>query len=320
MTDFLDGKKIVIFGGSGFIGRHLINNLCRYSCYVEIVTRKTKKLNEIRFLGGLGQVKVTSISDYKEKYISEIIHDTDVVVNLIGILFEKKSNEFLTVHKEIPGIIAKVCKFKKVESLIHISALGIDKNKFSKYASSKLEGEKEVKNEFSNSIIIRPSVVFGKEDNFINLFSKISKISPFLPIIGTPKIEYRKNTIFPKIDFKRGVNFQPVYVGDLAKFIINTINEKNKIYDLAGPNVVSFQEIIKLILKNNKRKRLCLPIPLILASFIAYFLEKLPYPLLTIDQVKLMNNDNVSNKGFKNLIKKVANPKSLEVILPTYIR
>jgi len=318
MTMNFDGKKITIFGGNGFIGKTLISKLCAFSCRVEVVTRKKKNHNDLRFLGGLGQVNVAVINKFNEKEIQEIISDSDIVINLIGILFENKKQKFENVHVEIPKMIANVSKKLQIKYFIHLSALGVDKNTVSKYALSKRKGELEIIKIFSNSIIIRPSVVFGSEDNFINLFSKMSVFLPILPLLGTPNIVYKKK-YFPEIDFKHGVNFQPIYVGDLADYIISTFGKKKLILDLAGPNIFSFKEILKLICKAKKIRRLLIPVPLFLAKILAFFLEKLPTPLLTIDQVKMLNDDNVSKEGYENLEKIIKHPKSLNIILPTYI-
>ena len=315
----ISGKKITIFGGNGFIGKTLINKLCEHTCIVQVVTRKNKNYNDLKFLGGLGQVTVVQIKNFNENEIKEIIYDSDVVINLIGILFENKKQQFEHVHVEIPKLIAKVSKELKIKNFIHLSALGVDKNSDASYALSKRKGELEIIKIFPDSVIVRPSVVFGNNDNFINLFSKMSTFSPILPLLGTPVIKYKKN-FFPDINFKKGVNFQPIYVGDLADFIISILGKKKLLLNLAGPNILSFKEILKLICEAKKIKRLIIPIPLFFAKFMAYFLEKFPTPLLTMDQVKMLSNDNVSKEGLLNLEKSVRYPKSLNIILPTYVR
>ena len=317
MTINFNRKKVVIFGGSGFIGKNIISRLSKYSCSVDVVTRKIKKYDKLKFLGDLGQINILQIKEFNEQNIYKLIKDSDIVINLIGILYEKKYQKFNYVHIEIPKTIAKVVKKLNIKSFIHLSALGVDKNIKSDYAKSKFLGEKEIKSIFPNVIIIRPSVVFGSEDNFINTFINISKISPFLPVIGTPKINIQ-NFKTAKIDFSDGVKFQPVYVGDLSSFILSVISKKKKTYDLAGPNVLKFEEIIRLILKIGNRTRICIPLPLFIASCIAFFAEKLPKPFLTLDQIQLLKFDNVSSDGFQHLQSVVKYPKSLELILPTY--
>ena len=187
-------------------------------------------------------------------------------------------------------MIAKSAKTNKVRSFIHLSALNVNVIKDSKYALSKYNGEIELKKEFLNSVIVRPSVVFGKGDNFTNFFSNMSKFSPFLPLIGTPLIKLSKN-IFKIFNFEKKVRFQPVYVGDLSKFLIKMIDQKNKTYEISGPSIKSFSQIFDLILQAKKRARIYIPLPFFIARIMAFFLELLPGPLLTRDQIKLLKYD-----------------------------
>ena len=319
MSIQFDGKKITVFGGSGFIGKHLINKLSKYNCSIEIVTRKSTNNKELKFLGGIGQIDVIVSNNFEENHLQELLKNSDIVINLIGILYEKNNQRFEDIHSHIPKILARVSKKMGVKKFIHLSSLGIDKNLHSKYALSKLDGEKNIRSEFHDSLIYRPSVVFGDNDSFINLFSEIANYSPIMPVIGTPVIDFDKR-ILPKFKFTDGVKFQPIYVGDLVEFILKTSSKKEKTYDLAGPNIVSFKEIMQLILITKKKKRILLPVPLVMARFMSFFMEKLPKPILTSDQVILLKNDNVSKTGFENLKKEINFPKSLEIIIPTYIK
>ena len=313
----LRGKRVVVFGGSGFIGSHLVNHLCEEACEIKIITRKKKSQNNFFFANEPGQVSFEEI-DYNQPTINKAISNYDIVFNLIGILSENKKSKFKFVHTEIARMIAKGAKINKVKSFIHLSALNVNVIKDSKYAQSKYNGEVELKKEFPNSVIVRPSVVFGKGDNFTNFFSNLSKFSPFLPLIGTPSLKFSKN-ILKTFDFEKKVRFQPVYVGDLSKFLIKMISQKNKIYEISGPSIKSFSQIFDLILKQKKRTRLYLPLPFFIARIMAFFLERLPGSLLTRDQITLLKYDSISKKGLKNLKTVVTNPLSMETSLKTYL-
>ena len=317
MSSNLRGKRVVVFGGSGFIGSHLVNHLCEEACEVKIVTREKKLQKKIFFANEPGQVSFEEI-DYNQSAINKAVSNYDVVFNLIGILAENKRSKFKFTHVEIPRMIAKSAKTNKVRSFIHLSALNVNVIKDSKYALSKYNGEIELKKEFLNSVIVRPSVVFGKGDNFTNFFSNMSKFSPFLPLIGTPLIRFSKN-IFKIFNFEKKVRFQPVYVGDLSKFLIKMIDQKNKTYEISGPSIKSFSQIFDLILQAKKRARIYIPLPFFIARIMAFFLELLPGPLLTRDQITLLKYDSISKKGLSNLKTVVSNPQSIETVLKTYL-
>ena len=313
----LRGKRVVVFGGSGFIGSHLVNHLCEEACEIKIITRKKNFQNKFFFANEPGQVSFEKI-EYNQTAISKAIGNYDIVFNLIGILSENTKSKFKFVHTEIARMIARGAKINKVKSFIHLSALNVNVIKDSKYAQSKYNGEVELRKEFPNSVIVRPSVVFGKGDNFTNFFSNLSKFSPFLPLIGTPSLKFSKN-IFKTFDFEKKVRFQPVYVGDLSKFLIKMISQKNKIYEISGPSIKSFSQIFDLILKQKKRTRLYLPLPFFIARIMAFFLEFLPGPLLTRDQITLLKYDSISKKGLSNLKTVVSHPLSIETTLKTYL-
>ena len=317
MNERISGKKVVVFGGKGFIGSHLVNLLCKQSCQVDIITRDDNKKLDF-FLGSEpGQVCVKKVVEFSENKLDNLVKHADVVFNLIGVLYETKKNTFTDVHVNIPGEIAGASKRNGVRNFIHLSALNIDKSVTSLYSKSKLSGEEVVKEKFPNCVIIRPSVVFGKRDSFTNLFLRMSNFSPFLPLIGTPEI--KKKGLIPILNFSKKVKFQPIYIGDLVSFMINTCLLKKKIFELSGPTVQSFDQIFDIILKVKNRKRLYIPIPFFLARIIALFMEMIPKPPLTRDQVRLLQYDNVSSKGFDNLKKIVKNPSSLKTIAETYL-
>ena len=313
----ISGKKVVIFGGTGFIGSHLANILCRNACQVDIITRSNKKKLDF-FLGNEpGQVRIIKIESFKKDFLDDLIEGADIVFNLIGILYETKTNSFENIHVDIPREIASSASRVGVRNLIHLSALNIEKSTESVYASSKLRGESAVKEKFSGCVIVRPSVVFGKRDNFTNLFYKMSKISPILPLIGSPEIKFR--SFLPSINFNKKVKFQPVYVGDLVLFLINICIQKKKLFEISGPIIQSFDQIFDAILDSKSKKRIYIPVPFFFANILAFIFEFLPYPLLTRDQVRLLHKDNVSSKGLANLKQFVKNPSSLRSIVGSYL-
>ena len=317
MNEKISGKKVVVFGGKGFIGSHLVNLLCKNSCQVDIITRDDD--NKLDFFLGSepGQVRVKKIEEFSETKLDHFVKNADIVFNLIGILYETKKNTFSDVHVNIPREIADAAKKNGVRNFIHLSALNIENSVTSSYSNSKLSGEEVVKEKFPNCVILRPSVVFGKRDSFTNFFLSMSNFSPFLPLIGTPEI--KKKGLIPVLNFAKKVKFQPIYVGDLVSFMINTCLLKKKIFELSGPTVQSFDEIFDIILKVKKRKRLYVPIPFFIARVLAFFMEMIPNPPLTRDQVRLLKYDNISSKGFDNLKKVVKNPSSLKTIAETYL-
>ena len=201
MNSNLRGKKVVVFGGSGFIGSHLVNHLCDKACEIKIVTREKTSGKNFFFANEPGQVSFEEI-DYNQTAINKALTNYDIVFNLIGILSENTKSKFKFVHTEIARMIARGAKINKVKSFIHLSALNVNVIKDSKYAQSKYNGEVELRKEFPNSVIVRPSVVFGKGDNFTNFFSNLSKFSPFLPLIGTPSLKFSKN-ILKTFDFEK---------------------------------------------------------------------------------------------------------------------
>ena len=318
MRTKLSGKKVLIFGGGGFIGSHLVKHLCKESCQINIISRDTKKNLPLFFANEPGQIKIKKINTFNQQEVDNLVEGCDIIFNLIGILAESKKNKFGFVHCKIPEMIAKSAQKKNIRNFIHISALNVNKIHSSSYANSKFLGEKKIREIFPNSLIIRPGVVFGKGDNFTNFFSSISNFSPFLPLIGTPEINF-SNGILKSFNFTKRVKFQPLYVGDLVKFMIHVYHEKNKIYDLVGPVVKSFAEIFDVILKHQGKKRIYLPLPFFAAKIVAFFLETLPNPLLTRDQINLLHHDSVSAKGLVNLKKVVKNPASMETIVKNYL-
>ena len=298
-------KVACIFGASGFIGRHLIRRLTKKDFRIIVATRSPYLHGYLKPLGNPGQIDLEKINLFDEERLRTLIKNSDVVINLVGILHETKKQKFEDVHAKFPDLLSKLCSELNVKKLVHISALGINETVRSQYMQSKLKGEKSILNNFKRSVILRPSIIFGPEDKFFNRFASLAEFFPALPLIGGG-LTY----------------FQPIYVGDVAKSIV-TILEKEEInkniYELGGPQTFTFKELMEILLKQIKKKRLLFPIPWGLAKFQARILQILPNPLLTIDQVEMLKYDNIVTNKYPTLKNLEINPKTIESILPDYI-
>lgn len=297
-------KKILIFGGSGFIGSSLTKQLLEQKHQVCVVC--SNKGNAIdKFSSDLLELEIKVIDIFNEDEIVNLVKDYDVIINLIGKLFEAKKGDFAKFHHEFPKLLSQSISSK--QHLIHISALGIEKSsKTSIYAKTKLDGQRTIIKNCKNYNIIKPSIVFGNHDNFFNLFSKIAKISPFLPLIGGGKAK-----------------FSSIYVEDLAKSIVflvaNNKKYQNQTFESYGPITSSFKELMQFILKATKRKRLLLHLPFIIAKLQANLINLFKIYLLTPDQVELLKYDNIASNEYDNIDKIIGNLKSYEEIVPKYL-
>lgn len=303
-------KVIGIFGGTGFLGHNVSETLAQQGFRLKIITRHPASAYDLKLFGAVGQI-TPYYCDYKtQESIDDAVQGCDYVINLIGILYEKNKNGFKHAHVDIPQMIAQACKNKNVQRFVHVSALACnkgDETTKSKYAKSKFEGEQAIQNTYSNVTILRPSVVFGPDDEFFNMFAKLSMFLPALPLIGGGNTK-----------------FQPVYVGDIAKavnnILKNPINEaKGHIYELGGPDIVTFKEIYEILLQETNRKRALISIPWGIAKIQGAVMGLLPKPPLTLDQVKSLKTDNIIDGDEKTLIDLGVEATAMDVILPTYL-
>jgi uncharacterized protein YbjT (DUF2867 family) len=280
-------KNCLIFGGSGQIGRHLIRKLTKNNIRVTVVTRNIhQKSYIIKTQGNAGYIDIVEANIYDEKKIRNLFSKSDICVNLIGILFEKKrGNTFYNIHTLFPSLLSKLAKEYKLKNFIHLSALGINEAIDSKYAKSKLEGEKNILLNFPLSIILRPSVVYSVDDNFTTNFMTLLNRLPVFPLYYSGKTK-----------------FTPIHCSDLTDVIYETItkNINSKIIECVGPEVISFREIIERLLTLINKKRLLLPMPLELATLTAKIFQLLPNPILTEDQLRLLKYDNVLSGKYKS--------------------
>ena len=298
-------KIATIFGASGFIGRHLIRRLTKKDFRIIAVTRSPYLHGYLKPLGNPGQIDLEKVNLFDEERLRTLIKSSDVVINLVGILYETKKQKFEDIHAKFPDLLSKLCSELNIKKLVHISALGINETVSSQYMQSKLKGEKNIINNFDRSVILRPSVIFGPEDRFFNQFASLAEFFPVLPLIGGG-LTY----------------FQPIYVGDIAKSIVAVLEKEeinNSIYELGGPQTFTFKELMKILLKQIKKKRFLVPIPYSFAKFQAKILQLLPKPLLTTDQVEMLKYDNIVTNNYPTIKDLKINPKTIESVLPNYI-
>tara|TARA_Y200000002_G_C22599119_1_gene628726 strand:+ start:7 stop:969 length:963 start_codon:yes stop_codon:yes gene_type:complete len=279
-------KNCLIFGGSGQIGRHLIRKLTANNIRVTVVTRNIhQKSYKIKTQGNAGYIKIVEASIFDETKIRELFKNVDICINLVGILFEKKSgNSFKNIHSRFPLILAKLCKEYNLKQFIHLSALGINDAVDSDYAKSKLEGEKNIMGNFPLASILRPSVVYSVDDNFTTNFMSLLKNLPIFPLY-----------------YSGSTKFMPIHCSDLSDIIFHVIskNINSSILECIGPETITLKVILERLLKLIDKKRLLIPFPLPIASLSAKFFQLFPNPLLTEDQLRLLKYDNISSRKYK---------------------
>ncbi len=291
-------KKIAVIGGSGFLGKSLLKLLLNENSEIILFTRKKNYQKNINKIFPDNNIKCIQWSLNNQKIIEENTKNVDCIINLCGILFENKSGDFFRVHTDIPAYLGKISLKNNINTLIHVSALGVSATSESKYSRSKAEGENQLLGHFPNGKILRPSLLYGRGDNFFGQFSDMSKISPILPVIS------------------RSTKFQPVFVEDVAKAIIKLIKDrknKNNIYELAGDIIYSFEELLKILLEIKNIKRFLIPLNPKLMMIPAFFLQNLPKPPFTVDQMILLKTDNILKNdlpGLKDLGIKISDMKT----------
>jgi uncharacterized protein YbjT (DUF2867 family) len=301
----MDRHVVTVFGGSGFLGRHLIRRLARAGALVRVATRDPEGAKFLKTMGRVAQIIPVYADLARPETIAAVVADATAVVNLVGVLFESGDSTFQRIHVDGARAIAAAASAAGVKRLTHVSALGADAQSPSAYAQSKAAGEAAVREAFPNAVILRPSVMFGPEDSFFNRFAGIMRLSPVLPLFGggTSKM-------------------QPVYVADVADALMRSLGDPataGKTYELGGPRAYTFRELMTLLLTVTGRKRLLMSVPFGLAKIPAWFLEFLPSPPLTRDQLVSLGRDNVVNPTVPGLSDLGVEPTPAEGVLPTYL-
>ena len=301
-------RLITVFGGSGFIGRHLIGRLAKQGHRIRAAVRRPNDALFLKPMGDVGQVQPIQANVRNRQSVARALDGADAAVNLVGILHQAGRQRFATVQAEGAGLIAEEATRAGVRHLVHVSAIGADAGSASKYAQSKAVGEALVREAFPTATILRPSIVFGPEDGFFNRFAGLAKRLPFLPLIGG------------------ATRFQPVFVGYVAEAIACCLDEgpssqdvAGRTFELGGPRVYSFKELLRLMMDEIAVHRPLLPIPFSLAAVQAFFLQVLPNPPLTVDQVRLLKHDNVVSQDAPSLADLGIEPTPLETVIPSYL-
>jgi len=300
---------VTVFGGSGFVGRYVVQALAKTGCRVRVAVRRPHRAIHLQPLGSVGQIHPIQANLRYDASIRRAVEGADGVINLVGILAPSGKQTFETLQAQGAGRVARAARQAGVQALVHMSALGADRKSSSAYARSKAEGEDQVSEAFPNASIVRPSIIFGPEDEFFNRFASLARFTPVMPLIGGGR-----------------TRFQPVYVGDVAQALVAGLDGRARPgvpYELGGPGIYTFKELLDLIAKYTMRDRAYISLPFWLAKIQAFFLQLLPNPLLTVDQVRLLQTDNVVSQEAIDEVRTLKDlgidPYAVEAIVPSYL-
>lgn len=298
-------RSATVFGGSGFLGRYVVRRLAADGVRIRAAVRDPEAANFLKPMGDVGQVVPIQANVRHASSVRRAVEGADAVINLVGLLYQAGPQRFDAVHVFGAGTIAKASAEAGVGRLVHVSAIGADPESEAAYARTKAAGEAAVREAFPDATVVRPSVVFGPEDDFFNRFGWLATLLPALPLIGGGETK-----------------FQPVYVGDVAEGIARILADdesKGQTFEFGGPSAYSFRQLLEYILRETGRKRLLLPLPFALAKLEAFFLQLAPKPILTMDQVELLKTDNLPSGQCPGLADLGVQPHSLEAIVPSYL-
>ena len=303
----MKNKTITIFGGSGFLGKEIVSHLSTKGFILKVFGRSYEKLQTLKLYGSPGQISIYAGNINNLKNIDNIISGSDYIINLIAVLSEFRSQSFDNLHVKAPQNIATVSIKHGIKQFIQISSIGADLESLSYNSRSRAQGENELKSIIPNDklTIIRPSIIFGENDHFFFRFAKLSNLTPFLPLPGGGRTK-----------------FQPVFVKDIAisiEKIISNVSYQGKVYELGGPKIFSWKELMQFLNKNLLIPRLLISIPFQLLSMPAFFMSFLPKPILTLDQIKQLKLDNVVSEDYFHFDDLDIKPRSLEMEMPKYL-
>ncbi len=297
--------QVTVFGGSGFLGRYVVERLADRDIVVRVGVRDPEAAKHLKPLGQVGQVNPFACNIRDEASVRAAVEGADAVINLVGILAERGRQTFKALHVDAAGAIARAAADAGCESLVQVSAIGAAPSALSEYSRSKAAGEAAVREAFPAATIVRPSVIFGPEDGFFNLFGGLARVAPALPLYGGGK-----------------TRFQPVYVADVADAVVAALGNSGaagRTYELGGPRVYTFAELMELMLAEVRRNRFLVPLPFFVGDIQAFFMEFLPNPPVTRDSMKSLREDNVVAEDALTLADLGIVPTPAEAILPTYL-
>lgn len=304
MTAIGSNDIVTVIGGSGFIGRYVVEKLAAAGWRIRVAVRRPEQALFLKPLGDVGQIEPIAVNIRHRPSLEAAIFGAAAVVNLVGILFQSGAQRFAAVQADGAGAVAEIARAAGVSHLVHVSAIGADPASPALYARSKAEGEARVRAAFPAATILRPSIVFGPEDDFLNRFAGMAALSPILPVVGGR------------------TRFQPVYVGDVAKAVMAALQQPGAsggLYELGGPQVYAFRDLLQRMLVWIDRRRCIIDLPFAVASLQAALLQWLPTPPLTLDQVRMLRRDNIVDPGAKGLADLDITPTPLEMVAPLYL-
>jgi uncharacterized protein YbjT (DUF2867 family) len=298
-------RRVTVLGASGFLGRYIVRHLAEEGAVIAAVSRHASDAGFLKPMGDVGQITPIDADIQDDQALEAVVAGAEIVVNAVGILFERGRQSFEALHARLPVRIAAAAQKAGAKQILHVSAIGADAQAPSSYGRSKAAGEAELRAAFPSAIVLRPSLVFGPEDEFFNRFAALARLSPVLPLVGGGT-----------------TRFQPVFVADVAAAAVAALaspDAQGGIYQLGGPRIYTFRELMELMLREIGRRRLLVSVPYGLAAFEAWFLEFMPKPLLTRDQLRMLRRDTVVSPGSSGLGALGIEPTALELVLPTYL-
>ena len=305
----MSNPLVTVFGGSGFLGRHVVRALAKAGWRIRVAVRRPNSAYFLTTMGHVGQIQLMRCNVRDAGQVAAALTGADAAINLVGLLYQKGGQSFTGVHIEAAECVAKGAADAHIKTLVHVSAIGADAESKCRYNATKGEGEAAVRRAFPDATILRPSLLFGPEDSFFNKFAWLARLAPALPLIGGGRTK-----------------FQPVFVGDVAAAVQRAAEDaatRGKTYELGGPTVYTFKELMQEMLREIGRRRLLVPIPFLLASVKAFFLQMSKFigvpPLLTPDQVEMLKTNNVVGNNTEGLSALGVAPVALEAVIPSYL-